>query len=259
MEFDAILFDLDDTLVVEEEAMDEALVNTCRMAESRCGAPAEALCAAVKEKAGELWRRLPAYGYCRGIGVSSREALWAYYGADPEPLAALQGLVAEYRLGAWSEALKALGVDDRALAGALAARLPAERRRLHRRMPGAGELLDFCRGRYRLGLVTNGSPGLQREKIEGAAVGGYFDAVAISGGVGFGKPSAEIFSAALERLGARPGRCLMVGDSLSADIAGANAMGIYAVWFNREGKALEGDARPDSIVRRLEELKDHLQ
>lgn len=50
------------------------------------------------------------------------------------------------------------------------------------------------------------------------------------------KPRRELFEMALEKTGLNPDEVVHVGDSLSSDVAGANAVGIDAIWVNRADK-----------------------
>ena len=56
-----------------------------------------------------------------------------------------------------------------------------------------------------------------------------------SAAVGAAKPDPAIFTAALERAGARPEDAVHVGDSLEKDVAGARAAGIRPVLLCRDG------------------------
>ena len=47
------------------------------------------------------------------------------------------------------------------------------------------------------------------------------------------KPDPAIFAIALERLGVVAGDAVMIGDSWAADVEGAMASGVRAIWFNR--------------------------
>jgi 2-haloacid dehalogenase/putative hydrolase of the HAD superfamily len=69
------------------------------------------------------------------------------------------------------------------------------------------------------------------------------------------KPRVEIFAAALERLGRRPDEVLQVGDSLTADIGGAHALGIPAVWVNRAGKPVPDGFTGVSVVTSLSGIR----
>ncbi|KAF5739247.1 hypothetical protein HS088_TW12G00449 [Tripterygium wilfordii] len=53
-----------------------------------------------------------------------------------------------------------------------------------------------------------------------------FDSVIISSEVGYEKPDARIFKAALDQIGVEPGKAVHVGDDENADKLGANGVGI---------------------------------
>lgn len=260
MAIDTVLFDLDDTLIVEEAAAEEAFLETCRAAEETCGVPAQEFSKIVRETAREHWHGLPTYEYCRAIGVSSWEGLWIEYAGEHEQLRLLGSLAGGYRFETWNSALMRCGADDAELARRLAGLFPQERRKRHRLCPDATDILNYCRGKYKLGMITNGAPGLQREKIEGVRIGGYFGSIVISGDVGFGKPDSRVFAHALEALEARPEQCVMVGDTLRTDIAGANGVGIRSIWLNRSGRPPDEPhaAKPDAVISTLGELKQIL-
>jgi putative hydrolase of the HAD superfamily len=107
----------------------------------------------------------------------------------------------------------------------------------------------------RVGLLTNGAPDLQREKIETSGLGMFFDAAVVSGEIGTGKPAPEIFHHLLEQLGVAPGEALMVGNSLSRDIIGGKRAGLRTCWLALEGEDEPvGLVEPDYIIHSLGEL-----
>jgi HAD superfamily hydrolase (TIGR01450 family) len=86
--------------------------------------------------------------------------------------------------------------------------------------------------------------------------GALTEAVAVAGGarpVVVGKPHAPIFEMALERLGCRPAEVVMVGDSLTTDVAGGRALGMVTVWVNPAGEPHEPGGA-DVVVGDLVEL-----
>ena len=89
-----------------------------------------------------------------------------------------------------------------------------------------------------------------------AAQGWSFANVVTSEGCRAYKPRAELFEAALARLGCAPEAALHVGDSLQSDVRGAAALGIPAAWVNSRGRTLPGDlgAIPRHVVSRVSEL-----
>jgi putative hydrolase of the HAD superfamily len=79
----------------------------------------------------------------------------------------------------------------------------------------------------------------------------YFDFIITSARVGASKPNARIYQHLLATVGVTPDRILHVGDSLTADVRGAQAMGITGVLIDRPGAAAPGDF---PIVRSLGEV-----
>ena len=121
-------------------------------------------------------------------------------------------------------------------------------------LDGALEALDALSADYRLGLVTNGAPGMQAQKLDALGIRDRFEAVVHGGHDAPAKPSPEPFYTALEPMGVEPGQAVHVGNSLESDVAGARNAGVGAVWL-RNGEAA-GDAVPDYTVDTLAELVD---
>lgn len=68
------------------------------------------------------------------------------------------------------------------------------------------------------------------------------------------KPHRSIFEAALRDAGVRADEALMVGDSLHADVHGALAAGLRAVWLRRGGDAPAERPGEVPVIQRLHEL-----
>jgi HAD superfamily hydrolase (TIGR01509 family) len=79
--------------------------------------------------------------------------------------------------------------------------------------------------------VLSNSEGRLEELVEELGWSAHFVAVADSGRLGFEKPGGEIFAWTAERLGAPLAAVIHVGDSFAADVGGALAAGMRAVWF----------------------------
>lgn len=112
--------------------------------------------------------------------------------------------------------------------------------------PGGKEVLDFCAPRVPLALVSNGPEDMQRAAIRAVGIERYFRTILISGDrdVAVRKPHPRIFGLACTGLKSPPEETLMVGDGLEADIQGALAYGMQAVYLG--GEAGEGyDVVPD--------------
>lgn len=131
--------------------------------------------------------------------------------------------------------LEVLGRPDPAVADEIAELYHAVRDASYAPFPGALEALGRLRARTpALGLVTNGAAEAQRAKIERWGLDAVFDVIAIEGEVGAGKPDPRHFGHALEALGADPAATLMAGDNYRCDVLGALAVGMHAVWIDRE-------------------------
>lgn len=105
-------------------------------------------------------------------------------------------------------------------------------REARRAVAGASTLLAAVSKRARVAVVSNNLLEEQQEKLQLCALAAYVDALVVSEEVGVSKPDPRIFRIALDRLHCPPADAVMVGDSWSADIEGARAAGIPAVWFN---------------------------
>jgi FMN phosphatase YigB (HAD superfamily) len=126
---------------------------------------------------------------------------------------------------------------------------------------GRGELLDWLRGRYRLGLVSNFdySPTVARI-LQADGLHERFEAVVVSDAVGWRKPSPAIFAAAFAGLGVRAEECLFVGDRPELDVIGAKGVGMAAAWLNESGAPFpDGLPAPDFTLRGLAELRGILE
>uniref|UniRef100_A0ABM5FT52 N-acylneuraminate-9-phosphatase-like n=1 Tax=Pogona vitticeps TaxID=103695 RepID=A0ABM5FT52_9SAUR len=100
------------------------------------------------------------------------------------------------------------------------------------------KMLRELRKEFQLLLLTNGVAQIQREKIEACACQPYFDAIVVGGEQKEEKPASSIFHHCCELLGVQPEDCVMVGDSLDADIQGGLNAGLKAtVWVNKTAMA----------------------
>jgi putative hydrolase of the HAD superfamily len=255
MPTEAVIFDLDDTLLVEVASADAAFLAACAVAHEEHGIDPEELHQTVRLKARELWYASPARAYCVDIGISSWEGLWARFrGADPN-LEILRAWAPTYRLESWSRALAEHGVNDPSFAEQMADTFRKERRARHIVYADVKPTLEEVRQTYRLALLTNGAADLQREKIRASKLAPFFEVIVISGEVGVRKPEPQIFGLVLDRLSVTAEKAVMVGNSPSSDVAGAQRAGLKGVWLNRPGKQCDDGVEPDAQIASLSELK----
>jgi putative hydrolase of the HAD superfamily len=247
---DAILFDLDDTLVPDEAAFEEAALATA----GSLGV-SDGLGAAVRRHARDAWRTGPHWGWFRLIGTSSWEGLWAPAGGSGARIEAIrEWLSADYRPAAWRAALAEVGADP-ALAPKAAAEFSERRRACCRAYPDVVPTMQRVRAAgLRTALVTNGMSDLQWLKLERAGLAPQFDVFVASSAVGIGKPDPRIFEVAIGRLGSTTGAAWMVGDNPRRDVAGAKAAGIRSVWLDRSGGA-QADVAADVTIGSLADLR----
>ena len=108
----------------------------------------------------------------------------------------------------------------------------------HTLVPEAKEMLDILRDKgYRLFAASNSFGHLQRRRLERAGILPYFEDTYISMDIGYDKPDIRFFQEALRRCGLQPNEVLMIGDSMTTDILGAQAAGIEALFFDRRNNA----------------------
>ena len=255
-----VLFDLDETVAPDEETNAELVAALAAELEAAHGVAPGRLRAALERARKAHWSRYETAAYCARIGISAWEGLWGPFGPSSDTmLARLHTLAPGYRAEVWREALGACGLRDGALAEDLAERFVDERRRRQAAYPWSREVLAGLRERFRLGMITNGAPDLQRLKLAGTGLADWFEPLVVSGDLGIGKPEPEIFAQALERAGVSAEAALMVGDSWPRDVLGATAAGLRAVWVNARGiatPALEGGAARIAAIRDLRGLAE---
>lgn len=113
------------------------------------------------------------------------------------------------------------------------------------------KLEPFCA----LYVVTNGIGFVQRGRFNPSPLAPLFRDAFISEEVGFEKPRREYFEAVAAKIPHfDPENTLIVGDSLSSDIAGGIAFGIDTCWYNAKGKPLPDGMKPTYTVTGLEDV-----
>ncbi|MDH6281138.1 HAD family hydrolase [Prescottella agglutinans] len=84
-----------------------------------------------------------------------------------------------------------------------------------------------------LGVITNGDSAQQHDKLQAVGLDQFFSLVVVSSDVGAAKPDPEIFRTACDALGVAPFRALYIGDDYATDTAAAAAAGLQSLWLNR--------------------------
>jgi putative hydrolase of the HAD superfamily len=116
-----------------------------------------------------------------------------------------------------------------------------------------------CLERYRghsLGVISNGNPRQQNNKLEKLGIHHYFQVVVISGELGIAKPEPGIFTAACRNAGRKEKECVFIGDDLEADVQGSARAGLHPLWLDREGS---GETTEFTTIQTLSELEEMIK
>ncbi|MEO3824745.1 HAD family hydrolase [Actinomadura sp. B10D3] len=214
---EAVLFDLDGTLLDHESAAAEAIVRSFPDAD-------------------------PAWLVMHWSDLTE-EAVDRYLAGeltlDAQRRLRIVTLARELGLGDW----------DDARADAWLAEFLPRYRAAWRPFPDAAGALDALAARgLRLGVITNGDAEQQRAKVERIGFADRLPVVVASSEAGSAKPDAAIFRTACAALGVRPGAAAYVGDRLATDAWGAVAAGLTGVWLDRSGDPAPGDLNVPRIT-----------
>lgn len=99
-------------------------------------------------------------------------------------------------------------------------------------LPGALELVQDLSREYQLYIVTNGNAVSQMSRLERSGLLPYVRDVFVSEDAGAAKPDKRYFAYAFSRIpGFEKERALLIGDSLTSDMLGAQNAGIDSMWY----------------------------
>ena len=253
----AVIWDLDDTLVVERAAAEAAMLATCEWAAMTLSVNPVQLCDDVFGLAKSHWRALPTIRYARDVGISSWEGLWATFDGPGPELAELRSRAPSYRQSVWRAAVERQLHPSAKAISELADRFIVERRARMRMFDDARSTIDHLCQRVPMVVVTNGAPDTQRAKVRHSGLDRFGLPTVISGDIGVGKPDPEPFERALRMLGVSPAQAVAVGDSHSRDIEPALELGLAALLLIRESTRQEQQADPHSrfgVISTLHEV-----
>ena len=232
----AVLFDLDDTLLDDNKASEVAWQKACVMCSSKTHSISSDM----------LFTRIDFL----------RKRYWrdAKRNRADDP-GRLNYSVA--RMFIVREALTELGCNTDELANEIVNNYTALKTKSFVFIEKAENVLTELKKRgVRLALLTNGEGYEQRIKIERYGIRNYFDICLVEGELGYGKPDPRIFASALDKLKVSAKDAWMVGNDLHFDIGGARQSGIYAVWcdYKRAGLPMDSPVKPDRIIHNIAEI-----
>jgi len=103
--------------------------------------------------------------------------------------------------------------------------------------PYAKDVLEHCKKKYTMHLITNGFETTQWQKLQYSGIASYFSHVVTSEKSNSIKPRREIFDYALQITGASQENSIMIGDALEIDILGASNAGWDQLYYNPSRKS----------------------
>ncbi len=122
---------------------------------------------------------------------------------------------------------------------------------------GALDIVKYLSAKYTLCTATNAYYNQQIMRLTSAGILPYISKGFVSEKIGVSKPDVKFFTACLEGVAPIPAsECVMIGDSVSADIDGAKKCGMHTVWFDHDG--VGGDGGAEYAVRSLGEIESIL-
>lgn len=129
---------------------------------------------------------------------------------------------------------------------------------------GAMELLEHLSRRYLLCVVSNGPYKQQINRLRIGKMYDYFAHFFISSQIGAQKPSRAFFDYCFGKLRASgfpellPEETMIIGDSISSDIAGGIEYGMHTCLYQKEKVSGENAFKADYVVTNLAEIKQIL-
>lgn len=127
-------------------------------------------------------------------------------------------------------------------------------------VPGAEDLLKALKDKYRVYIASNGISHIQRSRLSLSGLDQYFDGYFISEEMGYSKPNPAYFDYIFSHLQAADlESSIMLGDSLTSDIRGSQAVGLDCVWFNPDHKEKPEEIEIKGEISQLEEFLIYLE
>ncbi len=129
---------------------------------------------------------------------------------------------------------------------------------------GAIELLKYLCGKYTLCVASNGPYLQQVNRLKVSGMLPYFFDLFISEEIGSSKPSERFFNTCIDRLNLKleqeiqPCEIMIIGDSLSSDMAGGIQVGMQTCFYNPDKKSIPCEMNLNYHVASLKEIKNIL-
>lgn len=126
---------------------------------------------------------------------------------------------------------------------------------------GAQEVVRQLEDRgYQLGMISNASDVADVHRlVDKVGVRSHLDPILVSAGVGVRKPDPEIFQRVLREWDLPAEAVVMVGDTLNADVAGAQQVGMHQIWLRtssdrEDNQESLGEVEPEATADHITEV-----
>lgn len=121
---------------------------------------------------------------------------------------------------------------------------------------GAHALLEYLSGKYILCIASNAAHRRQTKRLTKAGMLPYVRHLFSSEKIGHSKPEKAFFDACLATIGGiSPSEVVVIGDSLTADIAGGVGSGMKTIWFNYNHVPTPSNLAADHVVDSLFDIQ----
>ena len=135
-----------------------------------------------------------------------------------------------------------------------------------RLLPHYEDLLESLRREFRLGIITDGMPAVQKRKVHALRLETLVDKIIYTWEFGpeFEKPHPFCFSLMLDTLRSTPSKSIFIGDNADKDWRGARSVGMRFVRVLRDNEVQERSdpamaGTPEFVIKNLNELPQVLQ
>jgi 2-haloacid dehalogenase len=166
----------------------------------------------------------------------------------------------EVLYGRFRELLRVLGIKDISL-DALEEMYQEELGNVYYYLDDSYQLCKELKKQYKQYVISNGVGSTQNHKLELSGFSSIMDGIFISEEVGSPKPEKAFFDVCFKSIpDFDKAKALVIGDSLSSDIRGANNAGVDACWYHAPGATSAGysDVTYQYEITNLWQLKDIL-
>ncbi len=214
----------------------------------------------------DVYRRLASYLKYQGVYLSSDELKWFFFEkkAMQKKASTEEYPEVDYR-GVWQDILREnLYRPYKEIEGStmvqdvirLHRSLSVEKIKLYRGVFGT---LDRLKQRYRLGIVSDSQPDHAYPELQMLGIHGFFNAIIVSAEYGYRKPDVRLFAECLKQLGVMPDESVYLGNDTFRDVKGAKDAGMKAVLIMTKYGQKSGNATPDFIIDKIEQIDDVLK